>query len=261
MNPGPLAHEAAPAGAAPHELALWQRLRAQDDPAARSELLALHLPYARVVAASLYARRYHDDIEFADYLQYANVGLLECVDRYDPARGAQFRTFASRRMHGAILNGIERLTEKQQQITARQRLQAERLDRIKAQAHRHDADGPLPASPEPPLFRYVAEVGIGLALAWLLDGTGMVEDAERSESVPFYRDAAVRQVRQRLDAIVGALPAQERLVVRSHYQQQMRFDEIAQMLHLTKGRISQIHAQAMRHLREAAATADLDCTA
>ena len=35
------------------------------------------------------------------------------------------RTFAARRMHGAILDGIERLTEKQQQIAVRQRLRRE----------------------------------------------------------------------------------------------------------------------------------------
>ena len=101
------------------ESALWKRLRDGADTGARDALLAMHMPYAKVVAASYYSRRFHDEIEFGDYLQYASVGLLEAMDRYDPARGVQFRTFAARRMHGAILNGLERLTEKQQQIAAR----------------------------------------------------------------------------------------------------------------------------------------------
>src|SRR5207247_5117094 len=96
------------------EAALWRQLRATSDAQAREKLLALHLPYARTLAATFYARRFHDEIEFGDYLQFASVGLLEALDRYDPGRGVQFRTFAARRMQGAILNGLEKLTEKQQ---------------------------------------------------------------------------------------------------------------------------------------------------
>src|SRR5262245_21524787 len=90
-----------------HELALWRRLRGSRDADARDGLLALHMPYARIVAATYYSRRYNDEVEFGDYLQYASIGLLEALERFDPERGAQFRTFAARRMHGAILNGLE----------------------------------------------------------------------------------------------------------------------------------------------------------
>src|SRR6478609_9211446 len=116
------------------EAALWQDLRASGNADARSQLLALHLPYARVVAAIYYSRRFHDEIEFGDYLQYASIGMLEALERYDPTRGVQFRTFAARRMHGSILNGLERLTEKQQQIAMRQRLRTERAQELKAMA-------------------------------------------------------------------------------------------------------------------------------
>lgn len=245
-----------PATASPaDETALWQRLRSAGDEDARRQLLGIHLPYARVVAATYYARRYHDEIEFGDYLQYASVGLLEALERFDPARGAQFRTFAARRMHGAILDGIERLTEKQQQIAARQRLKADRAESIRELAA--SAAGATPRTPEQ-LFRYVAEAGIGLALAWLLDGTAMVDDPQRAEDIPFYRSTELRQLRQRLLQLVEQLPEQERVVVRSHYLQEMRFDAIAQMLGLTKGRISQIHKQALGRLRAGAGPQGLD---
>jgi RNA polymerase sigma factor for flagellar operon FliA len=92
-------------------------------------------------------------------------------------------------------------------------------------------------------------VGLGLALAWLLEGTSMVEASERAEVLPFYRHAEIRQVRERLVQAVEALPAQERLVIRSHYLQDVPFEEVAATLKLTKGRISQIHKQALQRLR------------
>lgn len=225
------------------EGALWQRLRADGDAAARERLIALHLPYAKVVAATYYSRRFHDEIAFEDYRQLAAVGMIEAVDRFDPARGVQFRTFAARRMHGAILNGLERQTEKQQQIAARKRLRAIRLEEVKGAAGEA-----APRSAEQ-LLRYVSEVGIGLALCWMLEGTAMVDLSKAKHSAPFYQSVAMRQLRERLLLAVDALPPQERTVLRSHYLQEMQFDEIAAMLQLTKGRISQIHKQALLRLR------------
>lgn len=242
------------------ERRLWQRFRDDGEPAAREALLALHAPYARIVAATYYARRFHDEIEFGDYLQLASIGLIESVDRFDPERGAQFRTFAARRMHGAILNGLERMTEKQQQIAAGQRMRAQRAEAMKELAAGRTGvpEGSVPHGAEQ-LMKYVAEVGLGLALAWLLDGTAMIETAEGVESQPFYRSMEVRQLRERLLALVETLPAQERTVVRSHYLQEMPFEQVATMLDLTKGRISQIHKQALARLRAAmSACGDLD---
>jgi RNA polymerase sigma factor for flagellar operon FliA len=71
-------------GVGAEERVLWQNLRATSDPDSRDRLLALHMPYARVVAATYYSKRFHDEIEFGDYLQYASIGLLEALERFDP---------------------------------------------------------------------------------------------------------------------------------------------------------------------------------
>ena len=231
------------------EALLWRQLRVEGDTRARERLLALHLGYARVVAAAYYARRYHDEIEFADYLQYASIGLLEALERFDPARGVQFRTFAARRMHGAILNGLERFTEKQQQIAARQRLRAERMHDLKALAGERSGSGALPPRDTQQLLAFVSETGIGLALCWLLEGSGMVDEGAEAPPQPFYRSAELRQLRARLVQAVEGLPAQERTVIRSHYLQEIPFEQIAASLQLTRGRISQVHRRALLRLR------------
>jgi RNA polymerase sigma factor for flagellar operon FliA len=232
------------------EAALWQRLRADNDAGARECLVRLHLPYARTIAAMLYGRRFHDEVEFGDYLQLASVGLLEAVDRFDPGRGAQVRTFASRRIQGAILNGLEKLTEKQQQIAVRQRLAAARVAEVRDLAEERLGLRGTPAGTDQ-LFQFVSEVGIGLALAWMLEGTGMIDAPERAEHQPFYRTAEIRQLRARLLQVVDALPEQERIVVSYHYLQDIPFESVATMLQLTRGRISQIHKQALLRLRAA----------
>jgi RNA polymerase sigma factor FliA len=250
MTPVPSPY-AAPASTSADELALWTAYRSSRDPVAREGLIELHLPYARTVAATYYGRRMHDEIEFGDYLQHARIGLLEAMDRYDPSRGAQFRTFAARRMHGAILDGLERATEKQQQIAVRQRLRRERLVAVKGAPGADD--GASRASDPDSLFRYLADVGIGLAICRLLDGTGMVDMTSSPDpaSPPerHYEGTELVQLRRRILEAIDDLGPQQRTVIRYHYLQEHSFDEVAKLLGVTRGRISQIHRQALTELR------------
>jgi RNA polymerase sigma factor for flagellar operon FliA len=240
--------EGASAGAANGtEQALWESWRVDRSEQARQRLLSLHLPYARVVAASYYAKRLNDEIEFGDYLQLASLGLIESIGRFDPEYGVQFKTFAARRMHGSILDGIERLTEKQQQIGARKRLEAQRAAVIK-EAIAAEHGEPAQRSGEQ-VLKYVAEAGLAFALAWILDGTGMLDAGEKSETLPFYRSVELDQLRRRIVELVNALPAQERKVIQGHYFQHRPFEEIADDMGLTRGRISQVHRKALTRLQ------------
>ena len=222
---------------------LWTRWRVHRDFGAREQLAGIYAGYARIVAATMYARQYRDGVEFADYYQLACVGLMEALDRFDPGFGVQFKTFSAHRMRGAVLDGIECMTEKHQQIVARGRIRAQRLRDLCS-----DVPGGSARLPSQ-VLAYVAEVGVGLALAWVLEGTGMMDDGARAETIHFYRSVEIRQLRKRLLELVDALPAQERVVVRGHYLQGRPFEEIASLLDLTRGRISQIHRQAIDRLR------------
>jgi RNA polymerase sigma factor for flagellar operon FliA len=240
-------------GHADTEAALWQRWRESRDWEARELLLEQHLPYAKVVAASYYAKRFHDEIEFGDYHQLASMGMIEAMERFDPSLGVAFKTFAARRMHGCILDGIERLTEKQQQIVARQRIEAQRRESIKSMPLADPRDeGEIELTPDSPdgVLKYVAEVGMAFALAWVLDGTGMIGRTETAETLPFYQRTEMRQLRERVLHLVQALPTQERKVIQCHYLQEVSFQEIAAMLGVSKGRVSQIHRKALANLKQ-----------
>ena len=235
------------------EHALWVRWQGAKDFSAREALLTRHLPYARTVAATYYAKRMHDEIEFGDYLQYARIGLLESLDRFDPAIGVQFRTFAARRMHGAILDGIERLTEKQQQIAVRQRLRREQSESIKDAACAGTTAGAAVRRDGEGLFRYLADVGIGMAICQLLEGTGMVDNTASLDAVPrerHYEPVEMAQLQRRLLSFVEQLGVQQRTVIRYHYLQEHSFEDIANLMAVSRGRISQIHRQALSTLRD-----------
>lgn len=226
------------------EFHLWRAWRTNHDPSARQALLSLHMPYAKVIAAMVYGQRTHDGVEFEDYLQFSRVGLLEAFERYDPAAGAQFRTFAARRMRGAVLDGLGRMTEQQQQLALRRRLTSERTASV--------AMSESGAVAGVDLFQYLAEVGIGLAVGLMLDGTAMFHQAEQERTGaidPSYQSLELRQTQRQLMQLVRQLPDAERRVIQMHYEQGYLFGDIAREMALTKGRVSQIHKCAVTSLR------------
>src|SRR5213593_2838166 len=69
---------------------LLLRYHQHGDAAAREELVARFLPLARQLA-----RRYQRTNEpLDDLMQVASVGLVKAIDRFDPARGTAFSTYA-----------------------------------------------------------------------------------------------------------------------------------------------------------------------
>jgi len=235
---------------------LWLRWREQGDCAARERLICHYLPLARMIAAMTYGRRPNDDIEFGDYLQLASLGLMDAMDRFDPSRRVLFRTFAAPRIRGAVLDGLERLTEKQQQVAALTRLRRQRLASIHEAATGGTRGGHHATTSTQALFAQLAETGVGLALALLLEDTGLVDvDAFAtgahavSPEVVYFRQTETLELRKLLRDRISRLPTRERSVVHLHYVEEQHFERIASTLGLSRSRVSQLHAQAITRLR------------
>lgn len=221
------------------EAAHWQAWRERRDVRARDELLALHQDFARIIAAKLYGQRFTDEVEFDEYLQFARLGLLESVERYDPSLGASFRTFAAHRMQGAVLSGLECLSERSRQVALRRRLEQDRVQSL--------AEKDPEAAPDS--FEHLVSVAVGLAVGYMLDDVAAFQSADSSYGDSAYSELAERQTRQRLHALIQQLPVKEERIIRHHYLQHISFDEIARQMEVTPGRVSQLHKRALEHLR------------
>ncbi len=221
------------------EPVLWSAV-AGGDPAARGRLIEAYLPFARVIAAKSYAARTEFDQEFEDYLQFGTIGLIEAVDRFDAGLGLLFKTFAFHRISGAILNGLEHMSEKRIQVATERRLAGERRRSVITPA-------PLPARD---LFQQLADVAVSLALGYVIEGGAAVYFHEESTLADTrYSSLELAQVRKQLLGLLHDLPDQERRVIKYHYLNQVPFNEIAETMGLTRGRISQIHHRALERLR------------
>jgi RNA polymerase sigma factor for flagellar operon FliA len=221
------------------EQQLWNDYRRGCE-AARDQLLDKYLPFAKHVAAALYAKRAVNDIEFGDYLHLAYIGLLEAMQRYRHEANAQFTTFASYRIRGAVLNGIPRMTEVGDQIAYAKRVQAERTASLQRGEKKVPAD-----------LSGMLELVVGIALTYQIDELLEAEEPNLQSPTEPYGSRTYDEMQQRLRKILKELPEREQQIVRYHYFHHMAFDEIARLLAISKSRTSQLHKRAIDTIREA----------
>ena len=221
----------------------WHAWRNDKSKAARDRIVEHYLSFARMMAAKLYRKRHSEEFEFDDYLQFATIGLMESIDRYEVDSPAQFTTYAAKRINGAILDGVEKLSDRQQQISTHQRKIKERGNLVGEVLHDPAHDN---------VFDQLAEIAVGLALGLLLDDTKLYVDNETIEPENQYRGIELRQLQKHLQVLVEQLPDRERLLIKYTYFNHMPFDTVAQLWGITRGRIAQIHRSALDRLRKSA---------
>lgn len=218
---------------------LWEALGSSNDAHTRAALIEHYMPFARVIAARVYGLRVEPAASFDDYLQYARVGLIEAIDRFDVSRGAPFESYAVHRIRGAVLNGIGRESESAAQRDFRRSRPAERMQSLLA----HTGNPAQRAS-----LQDLIEVTVGIAVGLALEVTPG-EPVDETPGANPYAVAELEQFSRRVRYLVDELPEREREVIKGHYYDCLEFQEIARRTAVTKGRVSQLHAKALAHLR------------
>jgi RNA polymerase sigma factor for flagellar operon FliA len=96
----------------------------------------------------------------------------------------------------------------------------------------------------------LADLAVGLALGFMLDGSGLVVGEDEVDRRPTaYESLAWKDLLRRVHAELEALPHRERLIIRGHYLEGMDFQQLSALLGVSKGRISQLHRGALDTIR------------
>ena len=223
------------------EAALWRRLRFEQELDCRQALFDRYAGLARSLARRHFHGRAVKRVERADFEQLAFEGLLQAIDRYDPLRGVPFGAFARRRIAGSIVDGVAKMSEAGAQGGHRRRIEQERL-RSLARDPARGADDPLAE---------LAELAVGLALGLMLEGSSLSAGEGGADGrAGAYETLEWHQMQARLAGALADLPPREADVVRNHYEHGLSFAQVAELLGLSRGRVSQLHRAALERLRK-----------
>jgi RNA polymerase sigma factor FliA len=201
------------------------------------------------------ARELGPGVELDELRSFGREGLLDAARRFDPERGVPFRGYASFRVRGAIIDGVR--------SNARLPRRAhERLSGIVAGARASEGMLEDAFAPPPPgattedADRALAEHLAAMATAVAVGLLSTTVYGESNERVPLSPEASPEEALARAETLelvrrtILELPKEEAELVRRHYLEGERFDEVAKDLGLSKSWASRLHTRAIKRLTE-----------
>ncbi len=227
------------------EASWWRRWRYEGRTEFREILFTRYAPLAKSLASLHFRRRTMIRVDRDDFNHLAYEGLLQALDRFDPLRGVPFDAFARRRIAGSIADGTANMTEVSAQIRQRHRTEQDRRRSLQRSGSSADAVGEL--------SHLVGTLALGL----LLEGTNVIEPADGADTrQSAYESVELRQLVALVRREVERLPTREGQVIRNHYELGLTFAQIAGLLDLSRGRVSQLHHAGLARLRKQIGTFD-----
>jgi RNA polymerase sigma-B factor len=257
--------DAQPASQSPNtreDRRLLIRYHEQGDLQAREELVERFLPLARQLA-----RRYQRQNEpLDDLMQVASMGLVKAVDRFDPARGTAFSTYAV----PTILGELKRYFRDSGWAVHVPRGMQERvmkLDQASQELHRRLGRSPSAGELAEELQLTSEEVLEAMEAASAYDAISLEEqrsDSSDSAEPTFADSLGTEEERYELveygatiAPTMKALSERERLILHLRFVEDLTQSEIADRIGVSQMHVSRLIRRALARLRAVARERDL----
>ena len=191
-----------------------------------------------------------------DLIGYGILGLMEALERFQSDKGAQFATFASKRIRGAIIDALRRDTPLSRNCWQKIQTITEAMERISSvtgkeasieeivrevDMDREEIEEALQS------FRLMASISVEQSLGF--------EDLTVRDTLKAPEDTSPEQIylqeeRTRLlGQAIEKLEERQRLVLMLYYYEEMNLKEISATLDVSISRVSQLKTMAMASLR------------
>jgi len=223
----------------------------------REELIHKYLHIVKYVAGRI-SVSLPPNVDLNDLINDGIVGLIDAIEKYDDSRGVKFETYAITRINGSIIDALRALDWVPRAVRQRAREIERAYQELEVKLGRLPKDAEVAAHLGMPMAEYNA-------LLQRVRGTSLLSleeplPSEKGYQIPLadtLKDADVditasveqRELRRALVQAVNELPPQERIVISLYYFDGQALKDIKERLNVSESRVSQIHAQAVIHLR------------
>jgi len=197
-----------------------------------------------------------NSVQVDDLIQVGMIGLLDAAGRYDELRGAQFETYASQRIRGAMLDELRGADWLPRSMRSDMRRIESAVSRAQQRLGKAPAESDIASELGMSLQDYqgLLQDSCGAQLMYYEDfhNSGDDDFFERFETDGKSNPLEVLKDERFRDALIKAienLPERERLLMAMHYEQDMNLREIGEVLGVGESRVCQLHSQAVARLR------------
>ncbi|MCB2147973.1 MAG: FliA/WhiG family RNA polymerase sigma factor [Deltaproteobacteria bacterium] len=223
----------------------------------RNQIINEYLPYVKRIVNRI-AVHLPATIEVDDLINVGIIGLIQAIERYDPSRDNKFITFAVFRIKGAVLSEL-RSRDFLGRTTRRKIRDLEKAYlKLEQKLGREVADQEVADEMNMDLeqFYKVKRMSSISFVSFEEVGQGSRNDVSTLSSTMAYGDAddalsmtTMKEIKSTIAKNIDLLPEKEKLVVSLYYSDELTMKEIGKVMDITESRVSQIHAQAIIHLR------------
>jgi RNA polymerase sigma factor for flagellar operon FliA len=222
----------------------------------REQLVQRFAPLVKRIAYHLLARL-PSSVQLEDLVQNGMIGLLDALDRYQEVFGAQFETYATQRVRGAMLDGLRENDWLPRQLRRELRRIEAAITQLEHEHGRVPSEGELAEALGMSLgeYQHTLQEARGHQIVYFEDFAG--EDGDENFLERHLTDNAAdpaailedKDLRQGLVAAIARLPERERLMMGLYYEQDLNLREIGEVMGVTESRVCQLHSQAIARLR------------
>ena len=222
----------------------------------REQLITEYLPYVKRIVHRL-AMHLPSTIDIDDLMNVGVIGLIQAVDRYDPRRDNKFMTYAVFRIKGAVLSELR----SRDFLSRSNRRKIKELEnaflRLEQKLGREVED-----------IEVAEELGVDIEQIYRtkqlsnvsfisFEELGYSSKDEKEKLMNFLVNndddaltlTRLKELKNALARAIEALPEKEKLVISLYYLDELTMKETGEVLGITESRVSQIHSQAIIHLR------------
>jgi RNA polymerase sigma factor for flagellar operon FliA len=226
-------------------------------PAERERVLLEHLAEVRYIA-----RRIHDrlpsHVPLDDLVHAGVLGLMDAIDKFDPRKKVELKSYAKFRIRGAILDSLREMDWSPRSLRKQGRKIEEAHRDLSATLGRSPSEVELANYLSMNLSEYQHLLGElrGLDLGSLQARVG--EDSGDEELCAYqpndpdedpYFLCLRSEMKSLLTEAMNELEEKERQVVALYYVEELTMKEVGAVLGVGESRVSQIHSAAMLRLR------------
>ena len=223
----------------------------------RNAMIRQYQPLVRRLAHHMMAKL-PANVQVDDLIQVGLIGLSDALSRYEAGQGAQFETFATQRIRGAMLDELRENDWMSRGSRKSQKDIEQALHRLEHRLGRTPLESEIATEMGLSLSDYQLLLGKvrGTQLVYLEDmGRGHDDDDSFLDRHMADSDAdplnllGDQRLREALVAAIKLLPEREQLIMSMYYEQDMNLKEIALVMNVTESRVCQLHSQSIARLR------------
>ncbi|MEJ2670894.1 MAG: FliA/WhiG family RNA polymerase sigma factor [Deltaproteobacteria bacterium] len=228
----------------------------------QEKMVLQYAPLIKYIASRL-ALRLPSHISLEDLVSSGIIGLIDAVQKFDPSKNINFKTYAEFRIKGAMLDELRSLDWIPRSIRKKSHL----LENAYAQLQK-DLGRPAEAEEVAELlslelaeFYELLDETKTVSLVALEEGRknvngqinylehDLLETIQDDEAQDSLFTVHFGELQEIMVQAIESLPDKEKLLISLYYYEELTMKEIGQIMGYTESRISQLHTQAMYRLR------------